>query len=159
MSHEFILGECRRTLDERHRLSLPLELLGQFANKARDFTLAKERPGCLSLWKTDDWQSRLDARMELVKAKIRAGRLDSRWGKVQALGRLLSTRHAAVQLAGRGRLVLPEGFRDCLQVEANQDVVIVGAAVCIEIWQPQAWVSYLNELMPRFGQIFDRLSE
>ena len=31
--------------------------------------------------------------------------------RVQMLGRLLSTRHRNVRLAGRGRLVIPEGFR------------------------------------------------
>lgn len=159
MRDEFLLGEFRRTLDERHRLSLPAELMAILGPKARDFMLAKERPGCLSLWHAEQWQAKLDARIDLVKAKIRAGRLDAHWGRVQALGRLLSTRHVPVQLAGRGRLILPEGFRDFLQVEANQDVTIIGAAVCIEIWQPRSWVAYLNTRMPKFGRIFDQLSE
>jgi MraZ protein len=53
--HEFILGEFQRTLDERYRLSLPAELLAQFGDDA-ECILAKERPGCLSLWKADVWQ-------------------------------------------------------------------------------------------------------
>jgi MraZ protein len=71
---------------------------------------------------------------------------------------LLSTRHKAVQIAGRGRLLIPEGFREFLQVEAGGDVVVVGAAVCVEIWQPAAWLSYLSRRMPRFRRLFGKLS-
>jgi MraZ protein len=159
MLGEFILGEFRRTLDERYRLSLPAELLENFGAKARDLVLAKERPGCLSLWVAANWQARLDPRIDLLKAKMRAGRLEGDWGRVQSLGRLLSTRHTHVQLAGRGRLIVPEGFREFLKVEANNDVMLVGAAVCIEVWQPMAWLSYLDARMPQFGRLFDKLSQ
>ena len=74
------------------------------------------------------------------------------------LGRLLSTRHTPITLAGRGRLLLPEGFREFLRVEAGGDVLLVGAAVCLEIWNPVAWLEYLDERMPKFRRLFDRLS-
>jgi len=74
------------------------------------------------------------------------------------LGRLLSTRHRTVQLAGRGRLLVPEGFREFLGVEAGGDVLVVGAAVCVEIWKPQVWHSYLESRMPEFQHLLDQLS-
>ena len=43
-SQEFILGEFPRTLDERHRLSLPVELAEPLANGGIECILAKERP-------------------------------------------------------------------------------------------------------------------
>src|SRR5262245_47389103 len=107
---EFILGEFPRTLDERHRLSIPAELVEPLMQGASDCILAKERPGCLSLWNAAAWQAKLDADVELIKTKIRAGKLEGRVAEVQALGRLLSTRHKNVQLAGRGRLLIPDGF-------------------------------------------------
>ncbi len=58
------------------------------------------------------------------------------WDQVQMLGRLLSSRHRTVELAGRGRLLVPEGFREFLKVEAGGDVMVVGAGVCVEIWNP-----------------------
>ena len=155
---EFILGEFPRTLDERHRLSIPNELVDPLMNGGADCILAKERPGCLSLWNSAAWQVKLDEGVELVKSKMRAGKLEGRIEEVQLLSRLLSTRHKTVQLAGRGRLSIPDGFREFLQVDQGGEVIVVGAGVCVEIWNPRAWLAYLEERMPNFRQLFDELS-
>jgi MraZ protein len=93
-----------------------------------------------------------------VRSKIEAGKLDGRVAEVQQLGRLLSTRHREVPLAGRGRLVIPEGFRELLGVDPGGTVVLVGAAVCVEIWNPEHWAGTIGEEMPTFRQLFDQLS-
>jgi MraZ protein len=155
---QLILGEYQRRLDDRYRLSIPSELSELLAPDAGDCILAKERPGCISLWSAPAWQAKLDAGVDLIKQKIQAGRLDGRIPEVQLLGRLLSTRHRAVQLAQRSRLLIPEGFREFLGVEPNGEVVVVGAAVCIEIWNPPAWLKYLQRRMPKFRRLFDGLS-
>jgi MraZ protein len=155
---EFILGEFQRTFDERYRLSIPTELIAALGIKRDECILAKERPGCLSLWNAETWQAKLDAGVELVKAKMRAGRLEGQLEQVQLLGRLLSSRHRMVALAGRGRLLVPEGFREFLRAEPGNDVLIVGAAVCVEIWSPRAWFEYLEGRMPRFRKLFDHLA-
>lgn len=152
-----IQGEFARTLDERFRVAIPAELTALLdATKGR-CVLAKERAGCLSLWEAEAWKRRMSSGLELIQAKLKAGKLDGR-ADVQMLGRLLSTRHADVQLGDRGRLLVPEGFREFLKVEAGGEVMFVGAAVCIEIWQPAAWVAYLDRRMPRFRKLFERLS-
>jgi MraZ protein len=156
---EFLLGEYPRTLDERYRISIPGEFSDLLTAQSSDCILAKERPGCLSLWSTPVWQTRLDEGMNLVKQKMRAGRLREKIAEVQLLGRLLSTRHRTVQLAGRGRLLIPEGFREFLGVEPNNETLIIGAAVCVEIWRPAAWIKYLETRMPKFRRLFDHLSE
>ncbi|MBI3836350.1 MAG: division/cell wall cluster transcriptional repressor MraZ [Planctomycetia bacterium] len=155
---EFILGEFPRTLDERHRLSIPQELVDPLVTGGFDCILAKERPGCLSLWSSAAWQAKLDEGVDLVKSKIRAGKLAGQIEEVQLLSRLLSTRHKTVQLAGRGRLSIPDGFREFLQVEQGGEVIVVGAGVCVEIWNPPAWLAYLAVEMPGFRQLFDKLS-
>lgn len=157
-SQEFILGEFPRTLDERHRLSIPPELADLLAADNAACILAKERPGCLSLWNSAAWQSRLDEGVELVKSKMRAGKLAGRLEEVQQLSRLLSTRHKTVQLAGRGRLSIPDGFREFLQVDQGGEVIVIGAGVCVEIWNPRAWLAHLESHMTEFRQLFDRLS-
>ncbi|HUY91428.1 MAG TPA: division/cell wall cluster transcriptional repressor MraZ [Pirellulales bacterium] len=155
---EFILGEYQRTFDERYRLSIPNELVAALGGEDEDCILAKERPGCLSLWNAKTWQDKLNAGVELVQAKMRAGKLEGRLEQVQMLGRLLSTRHRTVQFAGRGRLIVPEGFREFLRAEPGSEVSIIGAAVCVEIWNPKAWHDYLEGRMPKFRKLFDRLS-
>ena len=159
-SEQFIIGEQQRTIDERFRLSIPLEMADQLIGEnGKDCILAKERPGCLSLWSTELWEQKLREGVELVQLKMQAGKLEGRTQQVQALGRLLSTRHKTVQLAGRGRLVIPEGFREFLAVEPGNEVVVVGAAVCIEIWKPALWYEYINTQVADFTQMLDQLAQ
>ncbi|MDP1796115.1 MAG: division/cell wall cluster transcriptional repressor MraZ, partial [Planctomycetaceae bacterium] len=113
---DFLCGEEWRTLDERFRLSLPPEMAKAVTDDAGSTIVAKERYGCLSLWRAADWQQRIDAGTALIRQKIQAGRMEQRWDEVQRLGRLLSTRFQTVQLANRARLLIPEGFRDFLDV-------------------------------------------
>ena len=157
--NQFILGEFRRSIDDRYRISIPPELLDSLTTDTEaGCILAKERPGALSLWREKDWGERLSKDIELVRSKIQAGHLKDRTTDVQLLGRLLSTRHREVQIAGRGRLSIPEGFREFLGIEPGGDAVVVGAAVCIEIWRPSAWVDYLEAEIPQFGKILDELA-
>ncbi len=157
---QLILGEFRVTIDDRHRLSIPEKLVLPFACPPTECILAKERGGCLSLWEAARWQQKLHARVAVVEQKLRAGIVaEGRIGQVQLLGRLLSTRHAEVTLAERGRLVVPKGFREFLGIEPGGEVLVVGAAVCIEIWHPAAWARYLEARMPRFRKLFERLSK
>ena len=157
--NDLLLGEFPRTVDERFRLSIPPELLSGLGADGTDCILTKERPGCLSLWNAAAWQTKFDIGLKVIRAKIEAGRLDDKIAQVQRLGRLMSTRQRTVQLAGRGRLSIPEGFREFLEVEPSGDVMIVGAAVCIEIWKPSRWLTYLQRSVPRFRKLFDQLSQ
>lgn len=155
---DLIAGEYRRTLDERFRLTLPPELASAVADEAGATIIAKERYGCLSLWRAAEWQRRLSDGVGLIREKIRAGRMEQRWDDVQRLGRLLSTRAATVQLANRSRLLIPEGFREFLDVDKGQDVMVVGAAICVEVWNPHAWLEQLRQDMPAFGPLFKELT-
>ena len=154
----FITGEIKRTIDDRFRLTLPNEMAAAVTDENGETILAKERPGCLSIWRAADWQKRLDDGVTLIRQKIQAGRLEQRWSEVQRLGRLLSTRSRTVKLANRSRLLIPEGYREFLDVAPNQDVMVVGAVICVEIWNPQAWLETLRHDMPEFGPLFRDLT-
>ncbi|MDA0658195.1 MAG: division/cell wall cluster transcriptional repressor MraZ [Planctomycetota bacterium] len=155
---QFILGEYRRTFDERYRLALPAELIQGLSQDGSECVLAKERAGCLSLWHRETWRLRLEQGVNLVRAKLDAGRLTGRTEEIQQLGRLLSTRHRDVKLMERGRLLVPEGFREFLGVEPGGEVMLVGAAICVEIWQPTAWLTCLQEQMPAFHRTLEELA-
>ena len=158
-SHELLLiGEHRRTLDQRHRLSIPTEMSEQIQSKGPELILAKERPGCLSLWSANPWQEHLQRGVTWVADKLKAGKLEHQTNQLLQLGRLLSTRHVPIQLAGRGRLVIPDGFREFLGVEPGGTVFVVGASVSVELWHPERWVEYLNQQMPEFRELFEELS-
>ena len=157
-----ILGEFPCTLDERFRLSIPQSLAELLIADGSRCILAKERTGCLSLWGATAWEAKLNARINLLEQKLAADSFgEDRIAQVQLLGRLLSTRHAPVELRGRGRLLIPEGFRKFLGVERDppdNEVLVVGAAVCVEIWKPSEWLAYLQQRMPRFRRLFHQLS-
>lgn len=157
-TNQFVIGEFPRALDDRHRVSIPPELLGPLEAAGGDCIVAKERRGCLSVWPAADWQKQLDQGVQLVRSKMEAGRLQGRVGEVQLLGRMLSTRHKPIQLAGRGRLLIPDGFRDFLGVEPGGDVLVIGAAVCVELWRPDAFAAYVEKRMPRFRKLLEKLS-
>lgn len=153
-----ITGEVQRSLDERFRLTLPVEFAAAITDDGGSTIVVKERFGCLSLWRAAEWQRRLDDGVALIREKIRAGRMEQRWSEVQRLGRLLSTRAATVALANRSRLLIPEGFREFLNVDRGGTVIVVGAAICVEIWSPQAWLEQLRQDMPEFGPLFKDLT-
>jgi len=155
----FLTGEIKRTIDERFRLTLPPDFADDISSGAGELVVAKERAGCLSLWPVADWKERLDNGVSLLQQKIDTGRMEQRWGDVQRLGRLLSTRHQEVRLAGRSRLLIPEGFRQFLGVDPGSEVVVVGAVICVEIWNPEMWMQVLRDEMPDFGELFKNLTE
>ena len=155
----FLSGEFKRVIDDRYRITLPPELAEPITDKEGDVIVAKEQAGCISLWRAADWQRRIDDGVGLIRQKMQTGRLEQKWGDVQRLGRLLSTRWRIVRLANRSRLVIPEGFREFLDVPGESEVMLVGAAICVEIWNPQAWLELLRQEMPSFGALFKDLSD
>lgn len=155
----FITGEVKRSLDERFRLTLPAEFARAISDDQGETIVAKERYGCLSLWRAADWQQRVDDGVGLIRQKIAAGRMEQKWTDVQRLGRLLSTRYATVKLANRSRLLVPEGFREFLDVASGGDVMVVGAVICVEVWNPSAWLDQLKVDMPEFGSLFKELAD
>ncbi len=157
-SEPFITGELKRTIDDRFRVSLPAEMAEAVSDANGQAILTKERYGCISVWKAEEWQKRLDDGVSLIRQKIETGRMSNRWSEVQRLGRLLSTRHRTVKLANRSRLLIPEGFREFLDVKPNQEVMLVGAVICIEIWNPEAWLETLRQDMPEFQHLLTDLS-
>lgn len=155
----FITGEVRRAVDNRFRITLPSDFAESISDPEGNCVVAKERSGCVSLWRPDDWSQHIANGVAVLRQKMETGRLQQRWDEVQRLGRLLSTRHHDLQLKNRSRLLIPESFREFLGVASGGNVVIVGAVICVEIWNPDAWLSVLREEMPDFGRLFKTLAD
>ncbi|GHT10115.1 hypothetical protein FACS1894170_01750 [Planctomycetales bacterium] len=155
---ELITGEFSRTVDDRFRLTLPSEFDKVFKPNDGKCVIVKEGPGCLSLWDETVWKSNLNDRLGVMHAKLKAGTLGINTPNLQRFARLLSTRHRDVQLAGRARLMLPEGFREFLGIEPQSDVMVIGAGVCIEIWNPKKWIDYVENDISQFGTLLETFS-
>jgi len=154
---KLITGEFSRTVDNRYRLTLPDEFKEVFKPDSGKCVIVKEKPGHLSLWDESTWKQQHEKRLEMVMNRFDLGYLAGNMSELQRLGRLLSTRSRQIQLADRARFLLPEGFREFLAVEPKQEVMIVGAAVCIDIWHPQKWISYIEEDIPQFDTLLESL--
>ena len=154
-----IVGEFVRALDERFRLTLPPEMASAISTQQEAAcVLAKERFGALSLWSRESWQSRIEPGLDVVRSKVKGRWLPTLVEEVQQFGRLLSTRSRDVTLSGRGRLLIPEEFREFLRVKASESCVVVGASICVEIWHPETWHEYLKQEIGSFGSLFQKLS-
>jgi len=156
---KLIRGEYVTKMGDRFRLTLPKELTGAIVTQSETAcVLARERFGALSLWNRETWQDRVESGIEIVETKVRGHRLPTQIAEVQQFSRLLSTRSREVTVAERGRLVIPEAFRDFLRVKVGEDCVVVGAGLCIEIWHPETWQEYLKQEIGSFGELFEKLS-
>jgi len=47
---------------------------------------------------------------------------------------------------------------ETLDVAPEGEVMLVGAAICVEIWNPNAWMELLRQEMPDFGTLLKELS-
>lgn len=151
-------GEFERVYDDRYRIALPPEVTEYLGGESAACVLAKERDGCLSLWPAETWKQHFEVGIDVLAQKLRMNSFQGeRLGKLQRLSRLLSTRSRPVQLGQRGRLLVPEGFREFLGVEPGNPVLVVGAGVCVEIWKPSVWVEYLRQDISEFGALFQEL--
>ena len=151
---ELITGEFRRVYDDRYRISLPPELINPVVGEGDECVIAKEREGCLSLWNSELWKKKIDGGVALIRHKLQLDLFQRDFQQVQRFTRLLSTRSRAVKFGQRGRLLVPEGFREFLGVEPNSEVMVVGAGVCVEIWSPPIWNAYLREDIGEFHNLF-----
>lgn len=157
-ANQLITGEFRRVYDDRYRIALPPECIEPLVGESADCVIAKEREGCLSLWNAEIWKKKFEGGVELIRHKLQLDYLERDLMKVQRFSRLLSTRSRPVKLGQRGRLLVPEGFREFLAVEPNSEVLIVGAGVCLEIWNPPVWNAYLREDIGEFHALFKELA-
>ena len=53
---------------------------------------------------------------------------------------------------------MPEGFREFLMAEAGSEVLVVGAAICVEIWTLDAWRECLRDEIAGFNSLMDELA-
>jgi MraZ protein len=157
-SASLIRGEFRRVYDDRYRIALPPELTEPIGGEGADCVLAKEREGCLSLWSHKLWIEKFDRGVEFLESKLQMNFMErEHLVKLQRLVRLWSARSRVVKLGQRGRLLVPEGFREFLAVAPNTELIVVGAGVCVEIWNPEHWSTYLRHDLGEFHALFNEL--
>ena len=124
--------------------------------------LAKERAGCVSLWSAEAWET--EARQPHQADRAEDSRRRHRrgpHGPGAIAGPAAVAGREPVELERTGAAAVPEAFRRFLGVDRDppdNEVMVIGAAVCVEIWKPAAWLKYLQGRMPKFRCLFHQLS-
>jgi MraZ protein len=125
-------GATVYTVDERHRILLPKNLAAELSYDIM-VTLGPERN--VLLYKYDVWYERC------LKA---AGRGMDETSLIWE--RLFIAMAHRIELDRQNRFVLPESLRKFTGIEKGTEIVVMGARNRVEVWNKQAWDSYLESI-------------
>jgi MraZ protein len=127
-------GEYERAVDYKGRLTLPAHVLvsSDEADWNRVMVL-KGEPGCLYLYDLTTWKAVLD---EAYRS------MDDDEGRV-FMHRALTEAHLS-DLDNLKRITLPAGLLEYAGIDKR--TVIVGMFNRLELWNPDAWQTYLESL-------------
>ena len=132
-----LLGTHTPKLDEKGRLILPAKFRSEFDEGV---VITKGQEHCLYVFSAKEFQE--------VHEKIRQAPVTSEEAR----------RYLRVFLSGatdespdkQGRVLLPQLLRDYASL--TKELVVIGVGSRAEIWDPQAWQSYLKNNEENFAQ-------
>lgn len=126
------MGEHRHTLDGKGRLIMPLEfreLLGEL------FYMTKGTDGCLFVYSQEGWK-------EFEKGISQLPDITN--GRGRDFRRYFIGSCVKCEPDKQGRLLVPLPLREYAGLE--KDIILVGIGPRIEIWSPESWERYNNNL-------------
>ncbi len=119
------VGEYQHTLDGKGRVVLPARF--RKALEEGGCVLTKGLDECVSVWSTEDWEKEANRMMRLSREDRRS----------RQFSRSFFSGAVPQDLDGQGRVTVPQNLRTFAALE--KDVVIVGVADRIEIWDIDRW--------------------
>ncbi len=138
------MGEYSHTVDAKGRLIIPSkfrESLGE------TFVITKGMDGCLFAYDNQEWDA--------FEQKLKALPLSSKDNRQFA--RFFLAGAAEVEVDKQGRILIPSNLREYAGLV--KDVVLVGVASRIEIWNREKWDALLEEQEESVEDIAERMSE
>jgi MraZ protein len=126
-------GAYTHTLDAKGRLTLPSKFRSHFTDKAY-VTSSQYGDDCLVIWTEEDF----------LRYTNQVG--PEQWGPAEERRRLRRWARGAgdLEIDRMGRVVLPLALRE--RVSLSHDVLVQGAFETIELWDPETWRRYDQEL-------------
>jgi MraZ protein len=132
------LGTHNPRLDEKGRLILPARFREELAGGV---VITKGQERCLYAFTTAEFQ-RIAAQLSEAPVTHRAARAYSRVFFAGAHDEIPDK---------QGRVTIPSHLRDYAGLE--RDLAVIGASTRVEIWDHQAWASYLESSEQEFAEI------
>jgi MraZ protein len=136
------LGTHAPRLDDKGRIFLPAKFRDELAG---GLVITKGQERCLYVWPLEEF-GRLTESMRNAPVTAKPTR---DYMRVLFAG-------ASDEVPDRqGRVTIPPALRDYAGLA--RDCIVIGANTRVEIWDAQAWESYLNEQEPRFSDLSEEV--
>ncbi|MBP5151851.1 MAG: division/cell wall cluster transcriptional repressor MraZ [Lachnospiraceae bacterium] len=136
------MGEYNHTVDEKGRLIIPSKFREELGD---EFVVTKGLDGCLFVYDENEWK--------LLEEKLKALPLTNR--DARAFVRFMLAGAAQVEPDKQGRILLPQVLRNFAGLD--KDVVLIGVASRIEIWNKEKWEDASSE--GNMDEIAEKMAE
>ena len=141
-------GTYHHTLDDKDRFILPAKFREKIRSfKQKRFYVTRGLDGCLFLFHAKAWQTLEDKLRSLSFTKQQS----------RFFNRLLFSGAQEVDIDSQGRITLSGYLKDIGQIK--REIVIVGVADRIEIWDRPEWDKFYNKNKKRFEEVAEDLFE
>lgn len=127
-------GEYSHTLDNKDRLVFPAKFREKIkALEKKKLYITRGLEGCLFIFTESVW--------EVLETKLKAVSFTKQEGR--SFNRLYFSGAQEIEIDAQGRLSIPAYLKEFAQIK--RDIVIVGVADRIEIWDKERWnIFYQN---------------
>jgi MraZ protein len=139
---DVFMGEYQHTLDGKGRLILPAKIRDGLGET---FIATRGLDECLFVYTREEWtvlEGKLK-QLSLVKPEARA------------FSRYIFSGAAELEADKQGRVLLPPNLREYAKLE--KDIVVIGVANRVEIWDKEAWKNYNERMGPTVEQLSEQL--
>lgn len=125
-------GTFDYTLDSKNRLTVPAKFRAALSGGG---VLAKSIDQCVALWTPEAYEANIASALQGFHAVSPEAR---------KIRRFFGANAHDVELDAAGRIGIPAALATHAGLE--KEVVITGAEECLEIWNPDTWATYNDEL-------------
>ncbi len=140
-------GEYTHTLDSKDRFVFPAKFRDKIKGLKKKFYITRGLDGCLLLLLEDAWKKLEEKLKSLSFAKQKA----------RFFNRLYFSGAAEIDIDAQGRMTIPDYLKEFAQIK--REIVIIGIADKIEIWDKTHWSEFYKENKEKFEEIAEDLFE
>lgn len=139
-------GQAEYSVDSKGRLAVPAKMRSALSPEALGtFTLTRGFEKCIYAYPLDEWRKKEEQYAELNTYRSEA----------RHLVRMILMWAEEVALDKQGRISLPKSLSEYAGVDDK--ALVIGAMDRIEIWDPEAFTSYLEEQPADYDALAERV--
>jgi MraZ protein len=142
------MGEYKNSIDEKGRLLIPSRLRSEVTGNVMVMTRGVDT--CLWLFPPEQWKKIAESIMgssSLFKSKTRL------------LQRRIIAPAQECEIDKAGRITIPPTLRESAGIELKKEAVILGIDSYLEVWDTNAYSSYLDESESDFLEAAEELGD